>query len=419
MKNLEFNYSVQARTNPVFFTAKTAICLMAKAGISDADKILRCLNLEDNQPLKSMSDSETILGNAILVEAKYRTMCRLIENSGYHTCVDLPCGYTPKALHMSEKNFRFIGLDLPIVVNEFAPIINSISAYPNRITFCEVDATNYESLEKALRDIDEPLCITTEGMLMYFSDDEVDAVISNIRRLLEIHGGCWITPDPEVKLQFILTFTSVFGESSLGKLVTTGNAASKQSDAEILSNSFILDVENLPESIKAAENLLKVHGLKVERINLAEHMPELSVYRQLTHAQISNFKNAMRQCHYWCITIDETQKFSDNVAVKPFDMKYTIEEKVLQIKLRGRVDSISAPQILTLFETIGDIAELKIDCSELEYISSAGIRVLLDINKDCIDGVTLFNVNSSVAKILSQKNFTELEVNKWKLNKNF
>ena len=421
----DFNYSAQARTNPVFQTAKTAVCLMAQAEIPDADKILHCLKLDDNQPLKPMTDSDTILGNAIVVEAKYRTMCSLIENSGYHTCVDLPCGCTPKALHLTEKGFRFIGMDLPIIVREFAPIINSIANYPNAITFCEVDATNYESLEKALRDIDEPICITTEGMLMYFSDDEVDAVISNIRRLLEIHSGCWITPDPEIKLQFMLTFHSVFGESSLRNLEKTGNTASKQSDVANLFNSFILNVENLSESIKTAENLLRLHGLKVKRIKLAENMPELSVYRQLTSAQVKQFKDAMRQCHYWLITLDETQNLQDNVAEQknlPFEMKYKIENGVLQMTLRGRVDGISAPNILTAFEKeklSDNINEVKIDCSEFEYISSAGIRVFFYINKNCNNGLVLFNVNSSVTKILLQKGFTEFGVNKWKLSKNF
>ncbi|MBQ7197701.1 MAG: STAS domain-containing protein [Selenomonadaceae bacterium] len=417
--NCELNYSVKARINPIFFTAKTAICLMAKAGIPDADKIVHCLKLEDNQPLQNMADSDTILGNAIVVEAKYRTMCSLIEKSGYNICVDLPCGYTPKAIHLTEKNFRFIGLDLPIVAEEFSPIIQSLAAYPKNISFSGVDATNYESLATALRDVDKPFCITTEGMMMYFTESEVDAVISNIRKILDVHGGCWITPDPEVKLQFMLTFRSVFGEDSLGKLTATGNAAMKQSSVANLFNSFILDVENISSSIKTAENLLKLHGLKAERVNFAENMPELSIYRQLTSAQIQQFKDAMRQCHCWIITLDETRKIQENITVpeKSFAMNCTLDDGILKMTLRGRIDSISAPQILAAFET-ANVDAVKIDCSALEYISSAGMRLLIDIHKSCANGLVLFNVNSSVEKILSQNGFTEMEVNKWKLSNN-
>ena len=401
--NHEVDYRAQARTNPVFLTAKTAICLMARAGISDADSIVRCLELEDNQPLRSMADSDTILGNAIVVEAKYRTMCRLIEDCGYRTCVDLPCGYTPKALHLTQKNFRFVGLDLPIVVQEIAPIIHSLANHSERMTFSEVDATNYESLAAALRDIDEPICITTEGMMIYFTENEADTVIANVRNLLAVHGGCWITPDPEVKLQFIETFRSVFGESSLDKLTTTGRAASKQSGGTNLSNSFILDAADVTGSRKTAEALLAKHGLKAERINLAEHMPELSVYRQLTSEQIMRFKEAMRRCNYWIIALDATRKLKAIQKQRPFEMSYTIENGILRLTLRGRVDSISAPKILTAWdsEKVANVIDgVEIDCSALEYISSAGVRVLSDIHGSCKRGVEFLNVNPSVAEIL-------------------
>ena len=101
---------------------------------------------------------------------------------------------------------------------------------------------------------------------MYFTENEVDTVIANIRRLLEVHGGCWITPVPEVKLQFVETFRSVFGESSFDKLTAMGNAASKQSKVPTLSESFILDAANVISSLKTAEALLVKHGLKAERI---------------------------------------------------------------------------------------------------------------------------------------------------------
>lgn len=401
--NHEVDYSAQARTNPVFLTAKTAICLMARAGIPDADSIVRRLGLEDDKPLQSMADNDTILGNAIVVEAKYRTMCRLIEDCGYRVCVDLPCGYTPKAIHITEKGLRFVGLDLPIVVQEVAPIIRSLANHSERMTFFEVDATNYKSLETALRDFDEPLCITTEGMMMYFTENEVDTVIANVRNLLEVHGGCWITPDPEVKLQFIGTFRSVFGESVLDKLITTNNAASKQSNVADLSNAFILDAADVNASRKTTEDLLAKHGLKAERIHFAEYMPELSVYRQLTSQQILRFKEAMNLCSYWVITLDATRKPQALQKQQPFDMSYTLENGILRLTLRGRIDSISAPKILTAWESekVANVIDgVEIDCSALEYISSAGVRVLSDIHRDCKRGVELLNVNPSVAEIL-------------------
>ena len=46
--NTESDYSAMARTNPVFVTAKTAVCLMAQAEIPDAERIVRSLKIENN-----------------------------------------------------------------------------------------------------------------------------------------------------------------------------------------------------------------------------------------------------------------------------------------------------------------------------------------------------------------------------------
>ena len=263
----ETELSAQARTNPVFLTGKTAVCLMADAGIPDADSIVSKLGLESGD--FGMPDPDMKLGNELVVEAKYRTMCRLIEDTGIQTNVDLPCGYTPKAIHMSDKGIRFIGLDLPIVADEVAPVLLSLAAHPELIRISGVDATNLESLEDALRDISGPLCISTEGMMMYFTESEVSSVLSNIRCLLERFGGCWITPDPEFMVQFFLTFRSVLGQNAVQKLEASRDKATGQSDVLNLKNSLIVKPADLQGTSSAgAERLAQAQagtGFRVQR----------------------------------------------------------------------------------------------------------------------------------------------------------
>ena len=62
-------HNTQARTNPVFMTAKTAVCLMARAGIEESVTIRNRLGLEDDTPLQSMADADVVLGN-VLVDRK-------------------------------------------------------------------------------------------------------------------------------------------------------------------------------------------------------------------------------------------------------------------------------------------------------------------------------------------------------------
>ena len=59
-----------------------------------------------------------------------------------------------------------------------------------------------------------------------------------------------------------------------------------------------------------------------------------------------------------------------------------IEEKKLTITLTGRLDTTTAPQLETeLKQNISGVEALILDFSGLEYLSSAGLRVLLSAQK--------------------------------------
>ena len=405
------DYNAQARANPVLLTAKTAVCLMADAGISDADKIVDKLGLHGGD--FGMADPEMMLGNELVVEAKYRTMCRLIENTGIQTNVDLPCGYTPKAVHMSEKGLRFVGLDLPIVAQEVEPVLLSLAAHPELIRIQGADATNLESLRNALNGIVGPLCISTEGMMMYFTESEASSVISNIRSLLEEYGGCWITPDSEFMVQFFLTFQSVLGQHALQKLEASRDKATEQSDVVTLTNSFIVNPADIHGTSDAAIALLQRYGLKAERINLAANMPELKAYHKLTQAQITAFKEAMTKCHYWKITLDaDWKRQNKEQETQPFEMKYVVMDDQFKVSLRGRMDTITAPEMLTAWEAEkagNKICGIEIDCSDLQYVSSAGLRVLLMMYKSLEDKsrFRMIHVNNEVKEILEVTGFDQ------------
>ena len=53
----DIDYNAKVRTNPVFLTAKTAVCLMAEAGIPDAADIVRRLGIHDSSPIPGMTDT--------------------------------------------------------------------------------------------------------------------------------------------------------------------------------------------------------------------------------------------------------------------------------------------------------------------------------------------------------------------------
>ena len=79
------------------------------------------------------------------------------------------------------------------------------------------------------------------------------------------------------------------------------------------------------------------------------------------------------------------------------------------LKLTGRIDSSNAPDIeAKLNAQIGDSTEeLALDASELEYISSAGLRVILRLKK-ANSTTKVINCNSEVYEIFDMTGFTEM-----------
>jgi anti-sigma B factor antagonist len=55
------------------------------------------------------------------------------------------------------------------------------------------------------------------------------------------------------------------------------------------------------------------------------------------------------------------------------------------VKAKGRVDSYTAPQLADAFNKVTDSGRFKIafDMSELDFLSSAGLRVLINTQKTC------------------------------------
>lgn len=88
-----------------------------------------------------------------------------------------------------------------------------------------------------------------------------------------------------------------------------------------------------------------------------------------------------------------------------------IEEKKLTITLTGRLDTTTAPQLETeLKQNISGVEALILDFSGLEYLSSAGLRVLLSAQKvmNRQGSMIVKNVNEIIMEIFEVTGFVDL-----------
>lgn len=89
----------------------------------------------------------------------------------------------------------------------------------------------------------------------------------------------------------------------------------------------------------------------------------------------------------------------------------TIEGSRMEITLAGKFDTISAPQFeAEISNQLEGINEVIIDMKEVEYISSAGLRSLLFVQKtmDKVKGtLSVRNVSEIVMNVFGITNFTD------------
>ena len=86
------------------------------------------------------------------------------------------------------------------------------------------------------------------------------------------------------------------------------------------------------------------------------------------------------------------------------------EEEAVIIKLKGRIDSNNAADVeKEIHEQLAEAGgkEVILDMASLEYISSAGLRVILRVRKAC-PNMKIINVCSEVYEILEMTGFTEM-----------
>ncbi len=89
----------------------------------------------------------------------------------------------------------------------------------------------------------------------------------------------------------------------------------------------------------------------------------------------------------------------------------TAEDGNLVYALEGRLDTISSPTLENeLRDELADANSLTLDLAKLDYISSAGLRVLLTAWKAMSGrgGMKLTHVNETVLEILEVTGFSDI-----------
>lgn len=91
------------------------------------------------------------------------------------------------------------------------------------------------------------------------------------------------------------------------------------------------------------------------------------------------------------------------------EIKKISDGSALTIYISGRIDAATALQLdKDLQATLGGVSDLTVDLADLEYISSAGLRTLLKIQKrmDRQGAMRIRNIRENVREVLDMTGFS-------------
>lgn len=150
-----------------------------------------------------IGDGLTQASMAVLFQSRYHAMNAAIASHQPRQIVEFAAGISPRGLQWSSTcpGTIYIESDLPqLMIRKSKLIRNSLVAKENELKgvlhCCAVDVLDEASVMQCLRSLDssQPLVMVTEGLLLYFSDEEMSKFLRIMSSALErFKEAVWVS----------------------------------------------------------------------------------------------------------------------------------------------------------------------------------------------------------------------------------
>lgn len=272
-------------------------------------------------------------------------------------------------------------------------------------TYMGADATNAASLAAAANLLHGPVLVSCEGLTQYLSADEFEQFLGGVREILLQHGGAWVTSDMGVNYEAFAT--ACMSSPDAVEMYHSARKAAMEA-----SNVYGNGVAYWDAGRKQA--FIESCGFRVEKVPFYYEDETLVMLRDIPEAWRNAVKMRLNESCLWVMTVDEgfkgLQMIEGAEQVENLSIKYARKAGVLQCRVKGRIDTISSPALLEVFENNYDgVTSVVVDAGSLEYISSAGLRVLLMAVKKLGRGsVSVINASEAVKEIFETTGFDQM-----------
>lgn len=143
-----------------------------------------------------------------------------------------------------------------------------------------------------------------------------------------------------------------------------------------------------------AKEIVEKHGFIVKEESASKYLKKLKCYPEGKEDALINAYSTIK---IWTLTVDKKDEIAKDE--EKFNMEFNL---TLNLNIAGRLDTLTAPELLKKFKETQGIKCVKIDASKTTYISSAGCRVLNIMlkeleNKDMLE---ITGANEDIKEIL-------------------
>ena len=376
--------------NEAFQTAKLTSYWLMLAGLPEAVEYGKMIGLDREIDPSVIPYSEKMCFlNPIIHEIRYTSINYYIRKSGCRNVLDIACGYSPRGMLLAREGFHYVGADLPAVVDDLRDAVAGLGL--EYLTYRAVDATNFESLLDAIKPLDGPVCVVVEGLSMYLNRMEAKTVRDNIARLIrEREGSCYITTDPGNGYLFNEVINATQPQRlvlpTFGMLFTMYNWAS--------NGGITTETEKRP--LEEDVRMFEESGFHVDVCPLRPDAPELLTYRGLKEEEKDALRGSLKKPLVFVSGIEnaewsDAETSPEDCNEDKFSIYFTIKDDLLLIRLSGRLDTLTVPELLQCFEDHTGEAEkgVIIDLTGVTFISSAGTRAIYLMRKELGEGKKL------------------------------
>ena len=283
----------------VSYTAPITLTWLSKSGVPEAVEFIGNLKADAIIKPKEMKDYERVeKANSVYQEIRYASLNDFIATEGYTTIIDLGCGVSPRGIYMARNGIDYIGVELETVVQtleQYTPIFLT-DEEEKHIKFVAADVTDKNAMLKAAENISGKVCIVVENLTIYLSIEQQKAMLENIREILKIHGGCFITSDHLSDEIFFGVTNAIYSKKTSEEIFEqTVKLYENTSEVDFFDTYF--------DTPKEAMDFIKMQGFKVEKRPLFTKSHDLYSVKNLNDRQIKQIRKFMDKKLLWVMTV--------------------------------------------------------------------------------------------------------------------